>query len=339
MKKDELKKSSEKVGQILPVLRDGNGNIIDGFHRKAADINWEEVILEWVTTEGQSLMVQIASNWIRRSFKREEKVRILTRLCEIFKDEWEGHYSSNLADITGLNIDTIEKYLPPEYKQQKTRNAPPFQTGTPTPFKMQVNLKYHRDMLKANQPMLSKKVPTTSEHLSEYPKHYENVWVAEPDRPKGFGDSSFHGNTPPDLIREVLAWYTNKGDLVVDNMAGSGTVMDMCVIMGRECDAYDNVPMRGDISKGDARSLPYMDNSVDLVFSHFPYHDMVDYGGDENNLSKMSTKKFLQESRKVMQEAYRILKPHNYYAVLIGDQRKDKEVIDWSAEFSRMGKM
>ncbi len=86
----KLRKSAKAVGQLVPVLKDKHGNIIDGYHRKRADINWKEVKLESVDTEGKLLAVQLSSNWLRRNMKPEEKTRILTRLCEIFKDELKG---------------------------------------------------------------------------------------------------------------------------------------------------------------------------------------------------------------------------------------------------------
>lgn len=333
---EELRKSSEKVGQIYPVLKDKHGNIIDGFHRKAADINWKEVTLEWVDTEGKRLTVTLAANWMRRNIKRDEITRIITSLCEIYKDEWEGHYSREIAKITGFNIDTVEKYLPPEYKQKKETRIPPLDFSKGKEYIKRMLLKYGRYAWL--RPKEGIKVPMPSELKREFVRYHDNVWEADPERPKRYGNAGFPGNTSPNVARDMLLRYTKEGDLVLDNMAGSGTIQDMCKELNRQCISYDIAPIRPDVRKDDARSLPLEDSSVDFIFSHFPYGDMHRYSYNKGDLSGMSPQEFLDESRKVMAEAHRILKPNHYYAVLIGDQRQGKEIIDWSAKFSIMGK-
>jgi SAM-dependent methyltransferase len=120
-------------------------------------------------------------------------------------------------------------------------------------------------------------------------------------------------------------------------MAGSGTILDMCRELKRQCISWDICPIRPDVERGDVRATNFPDAHFDFIFAHFPYWNMHTYSNVEGDLSHMPQDGFRQESRRVMAEACRILKPGKYYAVLIGDQRKDKQIIDWSAEFSLMG--
>ncbi len=181
--------------------------------------------------------------------------------------------------------------------------------------------------------------PYNSGTGSLQPKYTENIWEADDTRPKGYGDANFPGNTSPNIAREILVRYTKEGDLVLDNMAGSGTILDMCKELNRQCISYDISPLphRPEIKQGDARNLELTDNSVDLAFSHFPYGDMKRYSDREGDLSTMSPEQFLEESKKVIAEVHRVLKPRGYYVVLIGNQRKEGRVIDWAAKFSIMG--
>lgn len=57
----------------------------------------------------------------------------------------------------------------------------------------------------------------------------------------------------------LLYYFTEEEDLVVDPMAGSGVTIDACLIMNRKCRAYDNNPdalderpdiLRNDITRG-----------------------------------------------------------------------------------------
>src|SRR5690606_13029439 len=47
------------------------------------------------------------------------------------------------------------------------------------------------------------------------------------------------GRIPGELVCHVLYFFTKPGDLVVDPMAGSGTTLDACLLMGRKCRGYD----------------------------------------------------------------------------------------------------
>ena len=181
--------------------------------------------------------------------------------------------------------------------------------------------------------------PHNSASGSVQPRYIENIWEADPIRPMGYGDANFPGNTSPNVAEEMLARYTSEGDLVLDNMAGSGTMHDMCKVLNRRCISFDLSPLpnRSEIRQGDARNLPLPDNSVDFAFTHFPYGDMHRYSDLEDDLSTMPPEQFLEESKKVMAEVYRVLKSGRYYVVLIGDQRKQGRLIDWSARFSIMG--
>ncbi|GAH45767.1 unnamed protein product, partial [marine sediment metagenome] len=49
-----------------------------------------------------------------------------------------------------------------------------------------------------------------------------------------FGDE-YPGRTPGQLLLQLLYFYTKQGDLVVDPMAGSGTMVDVCLLMNRKC--------------------------------------------------------------------------------------------------------
>ena len=332
----ELKKSLDKIRPLNRVVKSKDGTVIDGLHRLAADPNWPTVQLDEIDTEDKKIVARLTLNWMSRKVEPDEIKGAFTRLCQLHEDDWKGHYSQHIADITGWDIDTIEKYLPPEYKQIKEARIPRLDLSKGTEYIKRMLLKYgsHTWLM----PKRGVKVPMTPERERELVKYDYNVWEADLERPKGYGDASFPGNTSPNIAKAILLRYTKEGDLVLDNMAGSGTMLDVCKELNRRCISSDFSPRRHDIKEGDARDLPLPDNSVDFIFSHFPYGDMHRYSHHKGDLSGMSQRQFLEESRKVMAEAHRILKPNHYYAVLIGDQRKENELVDWSAEFSIMGR-
>ncbi len=64
-----------------------------------------------------------------------------------------------------------------------------------------------------------------------------NVWnFMECDPRLGY---EHPGRIPGQIALSVLYYYTKQGDLVVDPMAGGGSTIDACLVMGRKCRAYD----------------------------------------------------------------------------------------------------
>jgi len=78
---------------------------------------------------------------------------------------------------------------------------------------------------------------------------------------------------------------------------------------------------------GDARNLKALgieDNSIDLVFAHPPYWNLINYSKEhgyvEGDLSTVQTlEEFLHGMTQVFNEIKRVLKPERYVCILIGE--------------------
>jgi len=170
-------------------------------------------------------------------------------------------------------------------------------------------------------------------------------------------DSSYRGNWAPQIPRNLILLYSREGDLVVDPFCGGGTTAIECLLLGRKCIAIDINPMAIEQTKrkirrlqealvsfsthlpkipliqivqGDARSMGFIrDGSVQLICAHPPYLDSIRYTSnaseDLSNIKK--PQQFYEELKKVARECHRILKPSGYCAVLIGDIRRDGNLI------------
>lgn len=136
------------------------------------------------------------------------------------------------------------------------------------------------------------------------------------------GDAKYQGVTPAFIIYNMLQRYTGPGDLVLDPMCGSGTTIDVCNEEGRRAIGYDINPVRDDIERNDARSIPLGDDSVDMVFIDSPYGDNVDYNDEPGNIGNLSAEhtEFYDELRTVALELFRVLKQGKTLGWLIGDQ-------------------
>lgn len=70
------------------------------------------------------------------------------------------------------------------------------------------------------------------------------------------------------------------------------------------------------------------DNCIDFIFAHPPYANIIKYSKDiKEDLSRLELKEFLNQMKLFSKECFRILKKDKFCAVLIGDIRKNKNVI------------
>lgn len=169
--------------------------------------------------------------------------------------------------------------------------------------------------------------------------------------------ANFRGNWAPQIARNIIERYSEPGDTVLDMMVGGGTTLVECVLTGRKgvgvdinSDALmvtldrlkfkresDDAQIREvqiDIYEGDARDLNFIgDDAIDLIATHPPYANIIKYSkknakgnaGDLSKLNKVET--FVDEIGAVADEAYRVLKPGKYCAILIGDTRINKHYV------------
>jgi DNA modification methylase len=202
------------------------------------------------------------------------------------------------------------------------------------------------------------KVPLVKEHaITKFePENFKlettTVW-SFPER----GDWATHkgdyrGNWSPYIPRNLILRYTNEGDVVLDQMVGSGTTLVECKLLNRKGIGVDINPDAIMVTKnrldfkykydpeiktyvGDARNLNLIgDETIDLIATHPPYANIIRFThdkikGDLSNVKNID--EFIREIEKVAKECFRVLKPGKYCAILIGDTRKKKHFVPISA--------
>lgn len=149
------------------------------------------------------------------------------------------------------------------------------------------------------------------------------------------------GQIPGQIIMNLLYYYTNQGDLVVDPMAGGGSTIDACLVMGRRCLGYDISPARNDITRWNlSEGFPEETKGCDFIMLDPPYWNLMQglykekgpaEGIDEENIAEPTLEKWLEFMQFVASESYKNLKEGGYVAILLEamvDERGDKEFRD-----------
>lgn len=166
-----------------------------------------------------------------------------------------------------------------------------------------------------------------SEYSNDKPKIYD-VWNFMKKDPR------FSNNYPGFCFGQVLMntlyrWSPPNG-LVVDPMAGGGSTIDACLIMGRQCRAYDIKPSRKDIVKNDLRQgYPAEAENADLVFLDPPYYKKKedDYNCPEIYETRDNHLEFIEQ---LAIDTYSTVKENGYVALLYSnyyDYEKEEDNI------------
>lgn len=156
----------------------------------------------------------------------------------------------------------------------------------------------------------------------------------------------YRGNWSPYIPRNIILRYSKKDDIILDQFLGSGTTLIECKLLERKGIGVDinpeaiklamdnlrfsrNKEYEPHVYNGDARRLDFIDDkSIDLICTHPPYANIIKYSANlDNDLSLLDIDEFVEEMKKVAQEAFRVLKGNKYCAIFIGDTRRNKHMV------------
>lgn len=161
----------------------------------------------------------------------------------------------------------------------------------------------------------------------------------------------YRGNFAPQIPRNVIINYSKEGDLILDPMVGSGTTLIEAKLLNRNAIGFDinenavaisnerllfevNNHSTLAVSVGDVRELNKIENeSIDLIITHPPYWNLVEYSNqmNPNDLSSINKLEFFfREFDKGIKELFRVLKENHYCAILMGDTRKGQHFVPLS---------
>jgi hypothetical protein len=129
----DLKKSTKRIGQLYPVLKAADGEILDGCHRVESNPNWKTMVLQNVRTPEDKIIARLVANFHRRTVTAKEKAQWINQLAEIYRNnglkvegDREKAQGANeivrkICEVTGISWRTVLSYLNPCFKQNGHR--------------------------------------------------------------------------------------------------------------------------------------------------------------------------------------------------------------------------
>jgi len=291
--------------------------------RKICEENWD--ITEQEIADALGVLQRTVSNWVSdiKLKQKAERGAIIYRLAKL------GWAHEEIAETVGLARSTVTEkmsVLAELLKLTKTfldRGDSVEEVAGKLNLDVQLAWSLALEGLDDLQrlEMLNEKI----KGLSCKPRPYD-VWnFSDCHKLMGY---QYVGNIPGQLILQLLYFYTKQQDIIVDPMAGSGTVVDACLLMNRQCLAYDNNPLssdkRIDIRKSDAiEAIRGLKHKANLIFLDPPYFKKKEKEYGPISISSLSRSEYLDYFTSLSKECIKRITPDGRVGLLMSDYTED----------------
>ncbi len=178
----------------------------------------------------------------------------------------------------------------------------------------------------------------------------DSLWLIPARDRSGAHTAEYHGNFVPQIPRQMIQRYTKKGDVVLDAFLGSGTTLIESQRLGRHGIGIELLPevaqsakarieselnthsVQNHIIVGDSASISIKEqihialsrigkDALDLVLLHPPYHDIIKFSQNSNDLSnKPTVEEFCDAFGQVIENTTEALRPERFLIIVIGDK-------------------
>ena len=322
--KEEILDKSEHLEALR--IRAVQNNLQHGDRLKERDLDYQcmRIVQDRPSDQLKGIITQLGE-WFQRDQSTISKLentnnlytqRIASRNLQIYHLTTSGLTQDEVATRVGLKqpaISTIIKNMNSHFFNilDVGRQERKSMSQLSEQHNIREVLLWHRKFTEENTPDTERIIQFKYkvEKGRAIPEKY-NVWYYSERDPR-LGQVA-KGNIPGQIVLNLLCYYTKPGDLVIDPMAGGGSTIDACLVMGRRWLAYDINPQREDIDKWDITSgIPENVKNADFVFLDPPYHDMVFETG--------SIAKFYDFLRILAERSKEMLKKGGTVAILIAD--------------------
>lgn len=204
---------------------------------------------------------------------------------------------------------------------------------------------------------------TTSQNQKAMEFHKKQEYYQDKELLKAFSSSSksVRGESgglsifPYHLGENIVKFYSEIGETIMDPFMGHNSRMQICFELGRNYVGFDiskkfmeanfkikekliknfmgEKPPKIDITEMDSREINLPEASVDMIFTSPPYWDLEYYGDEFGQLGKgNSYELFLDRLKKVLVISAKILKHKRFMVINVNDFRKDGKFYSYHSD-------
>lgn len=186
----------------------------------------------------------------------------------------------------------------------------------------------------------------------------DSLWMYHGRDKSGKHKNYYHGNFIPQIPKQLIKRFTKKGEIVFEPFMGSGTTLFECENLKRNYIGFDinseiidyvkenmedSDKTKFSILENDSTNINSSKKNIEetlmkfgkdkfqLAILHPPYWDIVKFSANENDLSNSKTlEDFLSRMKSSITTSYDYLEKDRYFAIVIGDVYKNKEILPLS---------
>lgn len=301
---DVIERYRDALANLPPIVVARGGVLVDGYHR------WQAHVREGAETIaaedlGDITDAEIVRESIRRNsthgqqLSRDDKRRMAARLWAALADLPAAERVRDIAELLAVSDRSVQDWTKDVRKAEK-------QQQQDRAWDMWLDCWSQTDIARefgvddtTIKNWVGEKAQTCGDSPPESRQHFDVWQFPTTDRDAG-GQQSYFGAVPPQVMENLLWFFTEPGQTVVDLFAGSGTTVDVAKRMGRRVWAADirgnhyspHLPIHThDAVTGWPDAAP---RKADLVFLDPPYWQQAAgrYSTEPGELAEMEIEEF-----------------------------------------------
>lgn len=330
----KIQEYSENL-EVLPKIKINQNNIlIDGYHRWKAHetVGIEEVPCEVIETKSEQelLMLAVKMNATHgQQLTAKEKKRYAIQWWNVLPE-------NEILETLSISSKSFSRYTSDKKKQfDADQKEQIFDLWMKCMTEQQIA--EHCDI---SRQTINREIAGFAQNgqVSEMgnfrnfePQVYD-IWKFH----KATNEVRHFGNIPPEIIDNLLYFFTNPFDVVFDPFGGGGSTIDKCLERNRRYYVSDlnPIPARNDIRQHDiTNGLPNDLPVPDFVFLDPPYWKQAEkkYSEDDTDLGNVDLDLFLDvigNIAKSIKRKWNGNRPNGKLAIIIGPYKHDGNLVD-----------
>jgi DNA methylase len=334
------------LDRLPPVVVARGGVLVDGYHR------WQAHKLEGATElQAEDLGNLTDAEILEESYRRNarhgqqlskaEKIAAANRLYFSLDGREEERYAT-IADILSIRSSSARKYTAEARADEQRRKQERAWDLWLDCWTQQTIANELGESKQTINNWLSKR-GTEFQDLTPSSLQTRDLWSFGNQENKRTEDGPFFGRLPRELVENLLWFYTEPGDIVVDPFAGSGTTIEVAKGIGRRIWASDLTPTGAfeltrihphDITTGWPAKAPA---KTKLILLDPPYWKQARgrYSEGANDLGNMTLEQFYSAWEAIVRACVPHLSEGGRLAYVVSATQEDWKVVDHAMDMLR----